>query len=225
MGIAADPPAWYKQFTAAESDEASELYCVLADEGRRTLLSVLRPRDTPVSESRLAQLMAARENGDSSNTVATVDRERVELSLHHIQLPHLEAAGLIERTEDDYINCTQHPFWTSSDVHTLITQDDIEPCPLTKTFDVLADYRRRAMLTLLKDKQELTVGEVAEELAETPLSGQELSNLTAELVHRHIPKLADSGVVEVDSTGNNIRYIGNVVLEEWFSDVRTHREA
>jgi DNA-binding transcriptional ArsR family regulator len=89
------------------------------------------------------------------------------------------------------------------------------------TFDLLTDERRRAILTLLKDQQELTVREVAEELTETPLTGQELSKVTAELVHCHLPKLKEANVVQVDSSGSRICYTGNVVLEGWFSEVRT----
>lgn len=225
MRTAADPPTWYQRFTAVERDRESKLYRVLADERRRALLPVLRQSDTPLSESRLARLVAARQIGDSPNEVATADHERVQLSLHHVHLPRLEAAGLIERADNGQVVCTEHPFWTNSDVRTLLTQDQVAPNITTMTFDLLADERRRAILTLLKDQQELTVKEVAEELAETPLTGQELPNVTAELAHCHVPKLADVGVVEVDSTRNTIRYIGNVVLEEWFSAVRMHEEA
>lgn len=220
-----DLAAWYQRFTAIEKDEASKLYRVLADERRRVLLSVLRQYDTLVSESQLVRLVAAREIGDSPNAVTTADHERIQLLLHHVHLPHLEAAGLIERADNGQIVCTEHPFWTYSDVRTLLTQDQVAPDITTITFELLADERRRAILTLLKDQQELTVREVAEELTETPLTDQELPNVTAELVHRHVPKLADAGVVEVDSTGDSIRYTGNVVLEEWFSDVRAHEEA
>ena len=50
MGTAADSPAWYQRFTAVESDGASELYVALADERRRTVLSVLRQRNRPEPE-------------------------------------------------------------------------------------------------------------------------------------------------------------------------------
>ncbi len=221
MGTEADSPAWYQRFTAVEGDEESELYRALANERRQALLSVLRQHDTPVSESQLARFVAARETGDSPNAVATADYERVQLSLHHVHLPHLEAAGLIARIDDDQIDCTQHSFWVSSAVRTLLPQDQAAPDTTTIAFDLLADDRRRAILTLLKGQQELTVEAVAEELAETPLSVQELPKLTAELVHCHLPKLEEANVVEVDSSGSRIRYTGNVVLEEWFSEVRT----
>jgi len=157
MGTAANSPAWYQRFTAVERDGASELYRVLADERRRTLLSVLRQCDTPVSESRLARLVTACETGNSANAVTTADHERVQLLFHHVHLPHLEAAGLIERADNGQIICTQHPFWASSDVRTLLTQDQVAPDTTTMTFDLLTDERRRAILTLLKDQQELTV--------------------------------------------------------------------
>ncbi|MFB6130326.1 MAG: winged helix-turn-helix domain-containing protein [Salinigranum sp.] len=221
MGTAADSHAWYQRFTAVEGDEESALYRALASERRRTVLTVLRQHDTPVSEPRLARLVSERETGDSPDAVATADHGRVRLSLHHVHLPNLEAAGLIRRIDDGHIDCARHPFWTTSDVRTLLTRDRVAPAQTTVTFGVLADHRRRAILTLLKDQQGLTVGEIAEELTDTPLSSQESPKLKAELVHCHLPKLEEAHVVEVDSGGSRIRYTGNVILEEWFSEVRT----
>ena len=208
-------PAWYQQFPAVNS----ELYRVLADERRRTVLTVLCQSDTPTSESDIAQLVVDRKTANSKTAVATAHRDHVEISLHHLHLPRIEAAGLIERTDDGHIVCTEHPFWTDSDVRKFLTQDHAVPATTTATLDVLADDRRRAILTLLEDQQELTVEEIAEKLAETPLPVQELPNLTVELVHHHIPKLEDAGVVVVDSTGESVRYTGNVVLEAWFEEL------
>lgn len=224
MGTADSPP-WYQRFTAAETGEESELYRALADERRRAVLTVLCRRDTPVPESQLAPFVTARETENSPTAVATADRDRVQLSLYHVHLPHLEAVGLTERTGDDHIDRTRHPFWTSADVRTVLTHDDVAPETTTATFDVLADDRRRAILTLLRNRHDLTVGEIADELAATPVSGQEPSNLTTELAHRHLPKLAADGVVDVDSAGSRARYTGNAVLEEWFGEVRSQREA
>ncbi|WP_162989838.1 DUF7344 domain-containing protein [Natronorubrum halophilum] len=220
----ADPPSWYHRFEDAEVDEASELYRGLADERRRVVLSVLDQRNTPKSESQLARLVAAQETGESPNAVSTADRERVQLSLHHVHLPHLEAIGLIEQTEDLHIACTQHPFWTTVDFRTLLTVDDDAPVTLTATFEALANRYRRAIMVLLKEQQALDVEEIAEELGRTPLSGQELPKLTAELVHCHLPKLEEARVVDVDSSESRIRYTGNVVLEKWFLEPRTQQE-
>lgn len=224
MRTAPDAPPWYQRFTAAETDEESVLYRVLADERRRTVLTVLREHDTPVSESQLARLVAAREAVASPSAITSADRERVQISLYHVHLPHLEAADLVERL-DDHVVCTQHPFWNDAAVRTLLTNNDSAPDTVTVTFDVLADDRRRAILTLLKDQQARSVGEITEALLETPLPGQELPRVTIELAHHHLPKLADAGVVDVDSTGNRVRYTGNVVLEEWFGNVRVQQEA
>jgi DNA-binding transcriptional ArsR family regulator len=225
MGTVADSPPWYQRFAAAETGAESELYRALADERRRAVLTTLCRRDAPVSESRLAHLVTAREATDSPNAAATADRDRVETSLHHVHLPHLEAAGLVERSDDEGVDCTRHPFWTDADVRALLTRDDVAPDATTATFDLLADDRRRAILTLLRSRHDLTADKIAEELAGTPLSGQELPNLTAELAHRHLSKLADDDVVEVDSARSRVRYTGNAVLEAWFGDVRSRREA
>lgn len=221
MGTEADGPPWYLDFAAVETTEESGLYRALADERRRLVLAVLRERDAPVSESELARFVAAREAEDSPNATTPADRERVQLTLHHVHLPHLEAAGLVERTDDDHLGCARHPLWNTASVRTLLTRDDGASDATTRAFDVLADDRRRATLTLLKERQELSVRELAERLAETSSWGMESPRWTTELVHLHLPKLTDAGVVEVDSTGDTVRYryTGNVALEEWFGEV------
>lgn len=225
MGTAPDAPPWHQRFTAAETTEERGLYGALADVRRRTVLTVLRERDTPIAESQLARVLAAREASDTPAAITTADHERVQLSLHHVHLPHLEAVGLVERTDDDHLDCTQHSFWNTSPVRTVLTRDDIAPDVMTVTFDVLADERRRAILTLLKVKQELSMGEIATALAEIRLSGQELPSLAIELLHHHLPKLADAGVVDVDWSESCVRYTGNSVLDGWFGNVRSQQEA
>jgi hypothetical protein len=66
----------------------------------------------------------------------------------------------------------------------------------------------------------MTVGELAEELAESPISGQKLSAVLVELTHCHLPKLEAANVIEIDATGDRVHYTGNAVLEQWFAEVR-----
>ena len=224
MGTAADPLPWHQQLAEEKGEDVSELYRGLADEQRRVVLSILDRSATPIPESRLARLVAARKTGRAPNSVAPADCDRTEISLHHVHLPQLEAAGLIERTDDDRIAHSGHPFWTTDDVRTLLTENDA-PATTTATCDLLASRQRRAILQLLYDRQELTVDELVRALGGTSLSAPKRSNVAIQLVHCHIPKLTDANVVEVDSMGNRLCYAGNCILDELFADVRTQSGA
>lgn len=74
---------------------------ILESQRRRHVLSYLRCRDREVHADELAAAVAARENDVDP---ADVDEDRlrqVQLSLHHVHLPRLESAGLIERSQGD----------------------------------------------------------------------------------------------------------------------------
>lgn len=67
----------------------------LAHERRRTALAVLATHDNPLSKVALAREIASHETDDGTRP----DPDRVDelcLTLHHIHLPHLADAGLIE---------------------------------------------------------------------------------------------------------------------------------
>lgn len=220
MGSSSESPCWYQRFLAVERDEASEIYGVLADERRRVLLGVLDRSDTPLTEPELARLVASHESGNTSNDGTSAASEEIQISLHHIHLPQLEAHGLIERSGEGSITRTQHSFWTSSDLRTFLTQSDVAPATTTATLDSLANRQRRATLTCLHEHRSATVRELAEDLVDAPSSGQEPSRVLAALQHRHLPKLEAANVIEVDATEDRVRYTGNAVLEKWFAEVR-----
>ncbi|WP_276261567.1 winged helix-turn-helix domain-containing protein [Haloglomus litoreum] len=220
MASSADSPSWSQHFLAAEREEASELYQILAARRRRVLLSVLDQADGPVSVSELARAVASHESGHAPEAVTSDAGEKVRISLHHTHLPLLEAHDLIERTDGGSIRRTQHPFWTDSDLRTFVTQPDLPPATTTATLDSLTNRQCRAILACLHEHRTRTVGELAEELAGSPISGRKVSTVRTELTHRHLPKLEAADLIEVDATGNRVRYTGNAVLERWFAEVR-----
>lgn len=220
MASSSEPPSWYQHFLAAERDEASELYGVLADERRRVLLRVLDQSDSPLTEPELARLVASHESADASEDDVSAVKEEIQISLHHVHLPHLESHGLIERSGEDSITRTQHSFWTNSDLRTFLTYSDVAPATTTTTLDSLTNRQRRATLACLHDHRNATVGELAEDLVDTPSSGQEHERVLVALRHRHLPKLEAANVIEVDATEDRVHYTGNAVLEKWFTEIR-----
>jgi len=68
-------------------------------------------------------------------------------------------------------------------------------------FDLLADGRRRAVLRyVLERSDEVRLEELSEEVAngETGSTGELPEQLSIELHHAHLPKLADAGLVRYD---------------------------
>ena len=223
MTTSSDSHSWYQDLLDGESDEASELYQILADERRRVLLNVLDQSNMPVTELELARLVASHELGNTPENVTFSAQERVQISLHHVHLPRLEAHGLIERTTGGSITRTQHSFWTDSDLRTLLTEPDVDPAIVTATLDLLTSHQCRETLAFLHDYKNTTIGKLAEELAGTPISGQEIGKVLIALRHRHLPKLAAANVIEMDATGVRVRYMGNDFLERWFTELQRRR--
>lgn len=70
----------------------SEYHRLLASERRRVTLAVLESVTGQLSLDRLATAVAASQSGDDETT----DVEEVRITLHHVHLPKLAAAGVVE---------------------------------------------------------------------------------------------------------------------------------
>lgn len=71
--------------------ERDRLINLLADEGRRHVLAVLRDTDEPLSVADLANSLARREAGDAKQR---------KITLHHRHLPKLADADLVEYDDE-----------------------------------------------------------------------------------------------------------------------------
>lgn len=77
----------------------TDVLATLAKERRRTVLSVLEERDGPTTETDVARTIARLEAGaDGVPGDETIDALRA--SLHHVDLPKLEEAGLVEHDRE-----------------------------------------------------------------------------------------------------------------------------
>lgn len=83
--------------TLDEADESDELEPTVRHERRRRVLSVLETGTEPLALASLARVVAVREAEriPSSETV-----REVQIALHHVHLPALERAGLVEYEAD-----------------------------------------------------------------------------------------------------------------------------
>lgn len=80
-------------------------------------------------------------------------------------------------------------------------------------FSCLTNPKRRFVLYYLQDREIVTVDELAEQVAgwetETPPAEVETEHrerIAEELVHTHLPRLADALFIEYDPRSNTIRY-------------------
>ena len=90
----------------------------------------------------------------------------------------------------------------------------------------LSNVYRRDVLYFLVDSTDPVVPaeEVMDELVtrETERTGERPNrdNIELELLHFHLPKLADLGLVDYDNRHKDIHYHSNPRLEEWLNRVR-----
>ncbi|MFD1586851.1 hypothetical protein ACFR9U_07640 [Halorientalis brevis] len=87
-------------------------------------------------------------------------------------------------------------------------------------FELLADVdRRRICLYLMRsDQTVVTVDDLVEILAD---EDDDQERLAIDLHHRHLPKLADAGIVEYDARSNTTRYWGQPTVEKWAEHVQS----
>ena len=84
---------------APSSRRLDRAFRLLAAPERRVLLSVLQGRDGgPVDVSTLADELSARLREHDPDRVRTPDD--LQIALHHVHLPKLEAAGVVEWSDD-----------------------------------------------------------------------------------------------------------------------------
>lgn len=105
----------------ADSDSLDELFAALADSRRRTILNVLSHQFGPIHRETLARELAANEQNISESDVSIETVDRILGSLHHIHLPHLSEAGLIEYEADEQtVAYAGHPDLHVSWMHSLL---------------------------------------------------------------------------------------------------------
>lgn len=97
---------------------------------------------------------------------------------------------------------------------------------LDELLDLLVDRRRRALVECLETEADPTVSldeaveyvtnRVADETGRRPNE----DDVELELLHHHVPRLADDGVLEFDARSETIRYVGSEQLERFHEHVR-----
>lgn len=98
----------FRRLLEAEGDGLDETLSTLAARRRRLLVTVLRDERRPMPRAELAEELLRRESGGDG--VGPRERARVVASLHHVHLPMLADAGLIDYDRDaDRVAYADHP--------------------------------------------------------------------------------------------------------------------
>jgi DNA-binding transcriptional ArsR family regulator len=204
---------------------ADDIFRVLAHERCRTILMILDQYSSSIPESVLANLVATEERVDSSNA----ETEAIQSALHHHHLPALEAVGLIEYTEDGEIASVPSAIWADQTFKSYVETNVISASDVSNALIALSNERRREALDVLRRNERITIEQLASRIEHSeselddPGSDVESSGILLELLHVHIPKLADYGIVESD--GQHVQYIGDTLLDEWWFDASSSTES
>ena len=189
------------------------VFTALADGHRRQVLAVLDDRSGTATISELVQGLVSRRTEttpavpsphEPPSAPSPHEHRSIRTLLHHVHVPMLAEAGLVERTEE---GVTLVETAVGRPVASLV-EAPVAPSSLDEAFEVLAHRDRRAAIaTLRRADQPLSVADVAEGVHKHSPDDRSTRELAISLAHVHLPKLDEVNVVEyVRSEGNTIEY-------------------
>ncbi|MFD1515350.1 helix-turn-helix domain-containing protein [Halomarina rubra] len=179
---------------APNSATLDQFYAVLADGRRRRLLDHL----ASVGETTFDDLVDAFAG-------EFPERERLANLLYHVHLPKLVAAGIVD-SRDGVV--TYDPPAGFDHLYEFVDANaNVERAThgADEGFDLLADYRRREVLALVDEHHEITLPDVADEVAIeefqtsiVEIPPDDVLDVYLSLYHDHVPRLEAADLVEYD---------------------------
>lgn len=98
--VLADPVVEQALDSPLSEDRLDAVFAALADARRQRVLRVLREMGHALAPREIAILVAAREADTSPQNVPVEAVDPVHAAIHHVHLPKLDEAGLVERRDD-----------------------------------------------------------------------------------------------------------------------------
>lgn len=191
------------------------VFTALADDHRREVLAVLDDRSGTATIPELAQVLVSRRTATTPAAPSPHEHRSARTLLHHVHVPMLAEAGLVERTEE---GVTLVETAVGGRVASL-REVPVAPASLDEAFEVLAHRDRRAAIaTLRRASQPLAVADVAEGVHRRSSDDRSTRELAISLDHVHLPKLDEVNVVEYARPEGQVSFDGlplacRVVLE------------
>jgi hypothetical protein len=163
---------------------------------RRRVLAALAIERPPVPVGRLAATLAATPGDDRSS-------DRVRTALEHVHLPLLADADVVRFDRADGV--VRH--WAPTDPTVLLPRGAVSPLAVrldcdratSRAYDLLRSERRRAVLVALAAPDREPPTEAAALAGAVAADDESTHDVTVELTHVHLPKLAEADVVTLDS--------------------------
>jgi len=100
-----------------------------------------------------------------------------------------------------------------------MSRDGTSACTITtepmldRAFEALEHPRRRVLLYCLREQERIDVGELADRIAaqereneDRAQLGEAAGNVEAALIHHHLPKLDEYGIVDFDRRSGTVRF-------------------
>ncbi|WP_210424082.1 DUF7344 domain-containing protein [Halorussus ruber] len=178
----------------------------LANRRCRALLGHLSESGDALVVDDLADRLADELDDDSASEA------RLLTSLHHTHLPKLADAKLVEYDADrGLVRFRSDSRFDSlaSTVESLESAD--QPSSTDRLFELLADSRRRQALRTLVRHEDLSLPDLADEVAvaeyDRPLPNidpDDVLKIYLSLYHTHVPKLAAADLVNYDQDGDHV---------------------
>lgn len=157
--------------------------------------------------------------------VTSEERDHLLIALRHSHLPRLGADELISRREDEgWATLTDHPLYEDPGIKDMLLTENGSEEEISMVCRVLSNERRRTILAVL-DRQSapisaITLAELVTSVElDTPLDRlqfQDREPRYLSLLHTHLPRLHDAGLIERTSEG--ITYRGHrLIRTRWLN--------
>jgi DNA-binding transcriptional ArsR family regulator len=203
--------------SGTDQTELDAVFACLESSERRRILQLAHeraPNSVPVEAVPTA--VAARTNAKPPGDVTSEERREAETAVHHVHLPKLTDAGLVER-DGDAIALADHPAFDDSRIVSVVEVDvDVGPESLDTLFGAIADARRRDVLDVLSHQYgRIHVETLARELLTDPetneseVPGEDVESALVGLHHVDLPTLAETDLVEYDPDAGTVAYEGH----------------
>lgn len=198
------------------------VFGVLAHGTRRHLLRIIRNRSpVGITKRALARELATVPTDAGPATVTDAELERTLVECHHSHLPYLLDSGLVVETDTDTVAAGDHWAFDDPVVQTLL-DNQMDSSAVGTLASILTDPQRRTVLSVLANYQKpVSTDTLARDVTAREMRDAEANDfqerldyvLTA-LVHDHLPRLQQAGLVGTDDQRGQISYEGGSRLRD-----------
>lgn len=180
----------------------AEMRTIAEQPRHRVILAVLSTHG-PLVLHDLATHLVARRRGVTIADVTSDQRRRVQVDLHHVHLPELELAGLVER-DDDRVSLRLEESARADALQRFDARPQADG-QWEAVATILADDTRERVVAVLSETpgpvslRDLAIRLATHEAGSCPMPSEDaIESVRLDLHHVHLPMLDDVGVVRYD---------------------------